>query len=55
MRKVIIDGGETLWMSHAAQAVADALPNAQRRTLSGQPHNVEASALTPVLVEFFAS
>jgi hypothetical protein len=30
---LVIDGGETPWLSHAAQAVADALPNAQRRTL----------------------
>lgn len=50
---LVIDGWETPWMSHAAQALADTLPNAQRRTLSGQPHNVEASALAPVLEEFF--
>ncbi len=50
---LVIDGGETLWLSHAAQAVADTLPRAQRYTLSGQPHNVSAEALAPVLVEFF--
>jgi|SRR6266536_2957037 len=50
---LVIDGGETPWMSHAAQAVAQALPNAQRRTLAGQPHNVDPQALAPVLVEFF--
>jgi len=50
---LVIDGGQTPWLSHAAQAVASALPNSQRRTLSGQPHNVEASAIAPVLVEFF--
>jgi pimeloyl-ACP methyl ester carboxylesterase len=52
---LVIDGGQTPWLSHAAQAVADALPNAERRTLSGQPHNVEAEALAPALVEFFTS
>ncbi|HLV97425.1 MAG TPA: alpha/beta hydrolase [Ktedonobacterales bacterium] len=52
---LVIDGGETLWLSQAAQAVADALPHAQRRTLKGQPHNVDPEALAPVLVEFFAS
>jgi pimeloyl-ACP methyl ester carboxylesterase len=51
---LVLDGGETAWLSHAAQAVADALPNAQRRTLQGQPHNVAPEAIAPVLVEFFA-
>ena len=41
------------WLSNAADAVAAALPNAQRRTLAGQPHNVDAGALAPTLVEFF--
>ncbi|HEX6557500.1 MAG TPA: alpha/beta hydrolase [Ktedonobacteraceae bacterium] len=50
---LVIDGGETPRLSHAAQAVADALPHAQRRTLAGQPHNVDPEALAPVLVEFF--
>ncbi len=50
---LVIDGGETPWLSHAAQAVADTLPHAQRRTLSGQPHNVAAEAIAPVLTEFF--
>ena len=51
---LVIDGGQTPWLSHAAQAVADALPNAQRRTLQGQPHNVAPEAMALVLVEFFA-
>jgi pimeloyl-ACP methyl ester carboxylesterase len=51
---LVIDGGTTPWLSHAAQAVADALPNAQRRTLKGQPHNVAPEAIAPVLEEFFA-
>jgi pimeloyl-ACP methyl ester carboxylesterase len=50
---LVIDGGQTPWLSHAAQAVASALPHAQRRTLSGQPHNVDPEAIAPVLVEFF--
>jgi pimeloyl-ACP methyl ester carboxylesterase len=52
---LVIDGGQTPWLSHTAQAVADVLPHAQRRTLSGQPHNVDPEALAPVLVEFFHS
>lgn len=50
---LVIDGGETPWLSRAAQAVAEALPNAPRRTLSGQPHNVDPQAIAPVLVSFF--
>lgn len=51
---LVIDGGTTPWMSHAAQATASALPNAHRRTLEGQPRNVDPEALAPTLMEFFA-
>jgi hypothetical protein len=51
---LVMDGGASpAWMHNAAQVLAGALSNAQHRTLSGQTHNVEASALAPVLVEFF--
>jgi pimeloyl-ACP methyl ester carboxylesterase len=52
---LVIDGGASpAWMRHAAQAVADILPDAQRRTLEGQTHDVAPDALAPVLEEFFA-
>ena len=51
---LVIDGGTTAWMTSAASAVARGLPNATRRTLAGQPHNVNPSAIAPVLAEFFA-
>ena len=51
---LVIDGGETQWMSEGAQAIADALPYAQRRILKGQTHDVDPEALAPVLEEFFA-
>ncbi len=52
---LVIDGGASpVWMRNAAQAAADALPNAQRRTLGGQTHDVAPEALAPVLEEFFA-
>jgi hypothetical protein len=52
---LVIDGGASpAWMHHAAQAVADALPDAQRRTLPGQTHGVAAEAIAPALEEFFA-
>lgn len=52
---LVIDGGQSPWLSHAAQVVADALPHAQRRTLAGQPHNVDAEAIAPILVAFFTA
>lgn len=50
---LVIDGGQTPWLGATAEAVAAVLPDAQRRTLEGQPHNVEAAALAPALTEFF--
>ena len=52
---LVMDGGETPWLSHAAQAIADILPNAERRRLKGQPHNVTPEAIAPMLIEFFQS
>jgi pimeloyl-ACP methyl ester carboxylesterase len=52
---IVIDGGTVPWMSSTAQVVADTIPNAQRQTLPGQPHNVDATAIAPVLENFFAS
>jgi pimeloyl-ACP methyl ester carboxylesterase len=51
---LVLDGGQTPWLSTAAQAVADAVPDARRRTLQGQPHNVDAAALAPALAAFFS-
>ena len=52
---LVVDGGTTPWLTRSADAVAKAVPTAQRRTLAGQPHNVDAAAITPVLAEFFAA
>jgi pimeloyl-ACP methyl ester carboxylesterase len=43
------------FMLVSGAALANALPNAQHRTLAGQAHEVAAEAIGPVLVEFFAS
>jgi pimeloyl-ACP methyl ester carboxylesterase len=51
---LVMDGGASpAFMHSAAQAVADALPNAQHRTLEGQTHDVAPEVLAPVLIEFF--
>ncbi len=52
---LVLDGGVSpAFMQNAAQAAADALPNAGRRTLEGQTHDVAPEVLAPVLEEFFA-
>lgn len=51
---VVIAGEASFpFMVATAQALADAMPNAQLRTLARQPHNVDPAVLAPVLVEFF--
>jgi uncharacterized protein YndB with AHSA1/START domain/pimeloyl-ACP methyl ester carboxylesterase len=53
---LVVDGGESpAFMHDAARAVADSLPNAQRRTLQGQTHDVDPEVLAPVLAGFFNS
>jgi hypothetical protein len=53
---LVISGGEIqARMLQAAQAVADALPTAEYRSLSGQTHDIVPAVLAPVLEEFFAS
>jgi hypothetical protein len=54
VRTLVLDGGASpAWMHRAAQAVADALPLGQRRTLEGQTHLVDPEVLAPVLLDFF--
>ena len=41
-------------MRDVAQAISEAIPNAQLRMLAGQTHGVRPKALAPVLAEFFS-
>jgi hypothetical protein len=50
---LVVDGGANPWLSDAADAVTDLIPNAQRRALDRQGHIVRADAIAPVLIEFF--
>jgi pimeloyl-ACP methyl ester carboxylesterase len=51
---LVMDGGASFPFMHTtATALANAIPNAQHRTLEGQTHEVESEALAPVLTEFF--
>ena len=52
----VVDGGASdQWMHTAADTLAEALPNAERRTLEGQTHAVAPEVLAPLLREAFAS
>lgn len=51
---LVLDGGESPDFKHAAaDDLAAALPNAERKTLEGQMTIVPAEVLAPVLTEFF--
>lgn len=52
MPTIVMDGGATPWLSTGAAALAKVLPDAKRRTLEGQTHDVKAEAIAPVIVEF---
>jgi pimeloyl-ACP methyl ester carboxylesterase len=52
---LVLDGGASEQFMHTgADALAVVIPNAQRHTLDGQTHDVDAEILAPVLAEFFA-
>jgi len=51
---LVMGGGKSpAGLRHAVDAVADAVPNAKRRMLKGQTHNVALKVLAPVVEEFF--
>ena len=51
---LVLDGGASEpWARRSADAVAAAVPGAERRTLEGQTHEVASEPLAPVLAEFF--
>lgn len=53
---LVMDGEASFPFMHVtATALANAIPNAEHRTLEGQTHEVAVSVLAPVLVEFFTA
>ena len=50
---LVMDGGQTPWMSSGAEALADALPNGRHRRLEGQEHGPSPDVIAPVLIDFF--
>jgi pimeloyl-ACP methyl ester carboxylesterase len=51
---VIVGGKSPAFFHNGTRMLADLLPNARHRVLDGQTHMVEAKALAPVLVDYFA-
>jgi len=52
---LVLNGGAgEAWMAAGADAIAAALPDAQRETVEGQNHGPEAAVLAPVLIKFFS-
>lgn len=52
---LVLGGGKSpAALREAERAAAEAMSNAQCRTLEGQSHNVSVKVLAPVLAEFFA-
>lgn len=50
---VLVGGRSPEWMRSAQQALADAVPGAEHRSLDGQTHMVKAKVVGPVLAEWF--
>jgi len=51
---LVMDGSTSFpFMHETAKKLAEAIPNAQHRTLEGQTHEVTPDVLAPVLIEFF--
>ncbi|MEU5976045.1 alpha/beta fold hydrolase [Streptomyces sp. NPDC047315] len=56
VRVLVIEGGASApSMREAMRLVAEALPRARHRTLTGQTHQVAPHVLAPVVAAFFAS
>jgi len=50
---LVVTGDGNEFFGYAADAVADLLPNAVRRTLAGQGHVADPAVVAPVLADFF--
>jgi hypothetical protein len=52
---LVVDGGTTDWLTVSADEVAKGIAGATRQTLAGQPHNVDAAALAPLVKEYLSA
>ena len=54
MPVLVVGGGKSpQWMRTSVKAVAAAVPGAEHREIPGQNHIIKATAISPVLAEFF--
>jgi pimeloyl-ACP methyl ester carboxylesterase len=55
---LVMDGGASLktapFMRPTADKLARTIPGAERRTIEGQAHDVDAKVLVPILIKFFS-
>ncbi|MFI6316366.1 alpha/beta fold hydrolase [Nonomuraea sp. NPDC050556] len=51
---LVLEGGTMPWMTQGAKVLAETLPDAALRVLTGQTHDVQPAAIAPVLAEYFA-
>jgi pimeloyl-ACP methyl ester carboxylesterase len=50
---LVMDGGASpAWAANAATAIAAAVPDGRRVTVTGQDHNVSPGSLAPILIDF---
>jgi pimeloyl-ACP methyl ester carboxylesterase len=52
---IIVGGASFGFMEETANALATLIPNARVTTIEGQQHNVDPTALAPVLTRFFTA
>ena len=52
---IVVGGASFGFMAETADALAKLIPNAHQATLEGQQHNVDPTALAPVLHRFFTA
>jgi len=51
---LVMDGDQSpAWARNSVAALAEILPNSERRSLEGQDHGAASEVLAPVLVDFF--
>jgi pimeloyl-ACP methyl ester carboxylesterase len=49
---LVLDGGEMPWLSRGVRALVEVLPNAQHRTLAGQPHGIPMDVLVEAVIDY---
>jgi pimeloyl-ACP methyl ester carboxylesterase len=52
---IAVGGASPGFFAETSDALARLIPNAQQITIEGQEHNIDPTALAPVLVRFFAA